>query len=316
MREQPSKCPRRLRPRFRQSAGALIALVLVVITSTGFCKNGTGLDPKDAREHNDSGTAWSEKKEYDKAIADYAEAIRLDPNYANAYYGRGYAWSQKKEYDKAIADYSAAIGLDPKHALAYYRRAFCWLAKKELDKAIADWSEHLHLDSDCIADAYGHRAFCWFAKKEYDKAIADLTEAIRVQPENAYLYCFRAYLWELKKECGKAVAGYTEAIGIDPRDAYAFNNRAWLLATCPDPVVRDGKKAIASATEACQITEWKNGELLDTLAAAYAEAGDFDAAIKWQTKANALNLDAGDKSRPEAQLKLYRDKKPYRHTDS
>ena len=54
--------------------------------------------------------------------------------------------------------------------------------------------------------------------------------------------------------------------------------------------------------------------MLDTLAAAYAETGDFDAAVKWQTKANALFTDGKDKTDGEARLKLYQEKKPYRET--
>ena len=56
---------------------------------------------------------------YDKAIADYDEAIRLNPNDASAYYERGQAWHSKDDLDKAIADYDEAIRLDPRHARAY-----------------------------------------------------------------------------------------------------------------------------------------------------------------------------------------------------
>ena len=66
------------------------------------------------------------KKEYDKAIADYDQAIRLDPKYAAAYHNRGLAWYAKKEYDKAIADYDEAIRLDPKYAVAYDNRGDAW----------------------------------------------------------------------------------------------------------------------------------------------------------------------------------------------
>ena len=62
------------------------------------------------------------KEEYDKAIADFTEVIRLDPKAAHAYTGRGGAWSERAEYDKAIADFTEAIRLDPKDADAYTDR--------------------------------------------------------------------------------------------------------------------------------------------------------------------------------------------------
>ena len=82
-------------------------------------------------------------------------------------------------------------------------------------------------------------------------------------------------------------------------------------ATCPDATLRDGRQAVAAATRACELTAWKDPGLLDTLAAACAEAGDFDAAVRWQTKAGAMVHDAGSRSGFEARLALYRAKKPY-----
>jgi len=72
----------------------------------------------------DRGNAWRNKKEYDKAIADYDEAIRLDPKYVPAYNNRGLAWAAKKDYDKAIADYDEIIRLDPKEASAWNNKAY------------------------------------------------------------------------------------------------------------------------------------------------------------------------------------------------
>jgi hypothetical protein len=98
-------------------------------------------------------------------------------------------------------------------------------------------------------------------------------------------------------------------------DAFTKNNLAWFWATCPNAQYRDGKKAVDLATKACEITGWKYAELLGTLAAAYAEAGDFDSAVTVQTDSNTLNPDAGSKARGEARLKLYQEKKPYRRTE-
>jgi tetratricopeptide (TPR) repeat protein len=108
------------------------------------------------RLYNARGKAWSEKQEYDKAIADFGEAIRTDPKQVVPYFLRGQAWSEKREWDKAIADYNESIRLYPiiagdssqNVAVAgiYNRRGTAWLNKRDYDKAISDYNEAILLD--------------------------------------------------------------------------------------------------------------------------------------------------------------------------
>lgn len=88
-----------------------------------------------------------------------------------------------------------------------------------------------------------------------------------------------------------------------------------MLATSPDESFRDGRKAVALATHACELNEWKNDMVLDTLAAAYAEAGDFNKAVEWQEKAFQMTTDTKNKHEYQDRLRLYKDKKPYRETE-
>jgi hypothetical protein len=67
-------------------------------------------------------------------------------------------------------------------------------------------------------------------------------------------------------------------------------------------------------TRACEVTEWKKAYPIRTLATACAEAGNFDAAVKWQTRANGLLAEAGDKSKGQERLTLYQEKKPFWET--
>ncbi len=75
-----------------------------------------------------------DKREFDKALSDYNEAIKIDPRYAQAYYNRGLVQMEKKDYDKAIADFSEAIRLDPRDPSGYSNRAAAYTAKARLDE--------------------------------------------------------------------------------------------------------------------------------------------------------------------------------------
>ena len=215
---------------------------------------------------------------YERAIEYYTGLIRSS-SHASYYHTRGNVWKEKGEYDIAIADYSEAIRMEP--------------------------GEVIHWDG---------RGDARRAKGEYDKAIADYGEAIRLDPKYAGAYYNRGMAWHHKKEYDRAIAEYGEAIRLDPRYNWAYNNRAWIWATCPDEKFRDGKRAVESATRACELSGWKDAADLDTLAAAYAEAGDFDKAVEMQEKAVKLASDEGKKAFGE-RLNLYRDKKPYRDTN-
>jgi hypothetical protein len=94
--------------------------------------------------------------------------------------------------------------------------------------------------------------------------------------------------------------------------ALAYDRRAWVWAACPDPKLRDGKRAVESATKACELTNWREPRFLHALAAAHAEAGDFDSAVQWQTKALAFATNPSENQEQRARLLLYQDKKPYR----
>ncbi len=112
----------------------------------------------------------------------------------------------------------------------------------------------------------------------------------------------------------EARAHFDEAIRLNPTDPSAYNNRASLLATCPEAKYRDGPAAVAAATRACALTGWSQPSSLDTLAAAYAEAGDFAAAADWQEKAIGMLDDGVRKDDYRTRLALYRAGKPCHDT--
>ena len=105
--------------------------------------------------------------------------------------------------------------------------------------------------------------------------------------------------------------GPWEIYGFDPENVAVLNELAWLLSTCPDAKVRDGEKAVELATKVCELTKWKSIWYFDTLAAAYAETGNFEKAVDYQKRALKDSILAKDKE-ALARLRLYEQEKPFR----
>jgi tetratricopeptide (TPR) repeat protein len=261
-----------------------LRVFLVLLLAGQGCRDKQ-LDARDQAEKAfESGLEADRQHDYNLAIADFSEAIRLKPGNSMAYYNRGNVYSDKGDYDKAIADYSEAIHFEPDYIAAYNDRANAYGYKGDLDKAIADETEAIRLNSDFV-QAYYARGVFYDRKGDYAKAAADFNEAVRLK--------------------------------LDFVEAY--NHLAWLLAVCPDATVRNGEYAVQYALKACDLSDWKNDSFLNALAAAYAEAGRFDDAVKWQNKyleSDYLKSNPSNDTLEKAhqRLNLYEQNKPY-HED-
>ena len=121
---------------------------------------------------------------------------------------------------------------------------------------------------------------------------------------------------QARGDYARALDDYGLALKLDPEYAPALNNRAWLRATCPDPGFRRATEAIGEATAACEMTDWKHANYVDTLAVGpHAEQGSDFAKAAAYTEQRALDLCKGDepwKARWRARLDLYKAGKPFR----
>ena len=161
---------------------------------------------------------------------------------------------------------------------------------------------------------YVQRAQAFEANGEYKSALADLNQAMTLRPAEAKYRFLRGIAYAYGGDDESAKQDFERAEQMDPGSAESYNARAWLWATAPDASMRDGKKAIDAATKACQMTNWQEPDFVGTLAAAYAETGDFDQAIKWQQKSVDLTPQTLLSTYNEryARLELYRSHKPWR----
>ena len=184
------------------------------------------------------------------------------------------------------------------------------VAQAQWDNALKDYTEAIRLDPANYA-AFAGRGIAHKGKGDLAAALRDLNEAIRLAPTSPVAFNSRAALWTAKGDLEATLRDFAEAIKLSPYYASPYNNRAWLLATSKHDHIRDGKAALADATKACELTTYNNAVFLDTLAAAYAETGDFDQAINWQQKAASL-VSATRKPDYESRLNLYRTNQPFR----
>ena len=229
------------------------------------------LNPRYAAAYNNRGNACLQKGDSDKAIADCSKAIELDPQLAEACYNRGLAYIVKGDYDKAIADYTQAIRLDPAMFATYSLRGDAYGAKGDHDKAIADYSKAIELNPR-DARAYKSRAFAFYRKGGYDKAIADLTRAIELNPQDAEAYASRGAAYGEKGDLDKAIADDTVTIRLKPTLPTAFRNRG------RDYHSRgDHDRAIADFTEAIRLDPG-NADGYGLRGKDYSATGDYDKA--------------------------------------
>jgi len=174
---------------------------------TAYTESRTG-DAEAAARYIERGDAYIEKKNYDRAIADYSEAIRLNPNDDAAYKKRSYGYVEKGNFSAAITDLTEAIRIDPAYSGYYALRGHVYFTSEDYDTAIPDFTEAIRLwprDPSTVeieARCYSERgrAYCLAKKKDYKQAIADLEEAIKLNPDHED---YPQHLAEAKKLAGK-----------------------------------------------------------------------------------------------------------------
>jgi tetratricopeptide (TPR) repeat protein len=149
---------------------------------TAVLGSGRGTAANRAVAYYYRGLAHYDKRDYDRAIADYSEAIRLNPSEASAYNGRGNAYHDKREYDLAIADYTRAIEIDPKNAGYYDNRARIHLKTGRAAQGLPDAERALQL-SPYDTSSLETRGHIFESLGRREEAIADFRRVLDINPD-------------------------------------------------------------------------------------------------------------------------------------
>ncbi len=202
-------------------------------------------DPTSARGFNDLGVLLVETGRTEEAVAQFEKAAALKPDFAAARANLGGALAKLGRLDKALVELRKALELDAGYAPAHYNLGLVLSQREDAPGAIREWRRALDLDP------------------QYAEAHDSLGDALCAEGQTA-----------------EALAHWRDGIRLQPNHASELRGAAWLLATSPEADIRNGAEALAFAVRAVELAGEKDARMLDTLAAAYAERGQFaDAAL-------------------------------------
>ncbi len=256
------------------------------------------LQPDFPEAHNSLGNALFQMKKVPEAVAEYEAAIRLNPDYADAQNNLANTLLLQGQLEAATEHYEQALRINPRYAEAHYNLGVVFGLRGKLDRAVEQFRTAIAIKPD-YADAQGNLANALLTRGKLDEAIQEYQRTLALVPNSAQAHFRYGQALQQQKKFAAAIAAYQKALELDPQHEPACLALAWLLATCPDANLRDGQRAVKLAQRAAHLARDESPQVLDTLAVAYAETGQFQQAI--ETARQALNLNAAKNDTPLAE---------------
>ncbi len=241
---------------------------------------------------------------------DFLAAIELDGNLSESYIGMSNLKLDENDLPAALKYANLSVEKHPRNGMALNSRGWVKFKMGELSDAMQDFDLAIRYAPQ-QSIIYNNRGVCYAEQEKYQQAIGNYSRAIKLFPRSAVAYSNRGTAYMGTSQFDRAQQDFEKAIEYAPRLTDAVNGYAWFLATCPSDKYRDGDKATELANSACELSDWKDWSHLDTLAAAYAEKGDFEKAVNMAERAAKLAPDSVQDSCRD-RIALYRSGKPLR----
>jgi tetratricopeptide (TPR) repeat protein len=273
------------------------------------------IGPVTAALYNDWGTALDAAGKSDDAIAHYRKALEIDPDYPEAHTNLGLALAENGQVAEAIRHLARAVALQPGSADGQNNLGAALAQAGRTEEAIDCFTKALEI-APRLAAAHNNLGVALVRKGRVDEAIPHFIQALKVDPKYAEAHNnLGDALYYFRGKTAEALTEWRAVLRLEPENVAVLNHTALVLAASRDESVRNGPEAVKLAETAARVSNGQAPEILDTLAAAYAEVGRFDQAISIARRARDLAASRGNHRLMEqldARIKLYQATQPLR----
>jgi tetratricopeptide (TPR) repeat protein len=252
------------------------------------------------------------------AVAEYLEALRLRPDFSPAHYNLANALAAQGQFDQAQQHYRASLtSLDNRTSAAadaHNNLAYLLVRSGNLDEAAVHFKSAIGTQPRLWQAHYG-LGDVLARQDKLEQAADEFSSVIRIKPDQPSGHFQLGIVLDRSGKVREAIQEYQSTLQLNPAHVDGLNRLAWILATNPDATLRDGPKAVELAEHACKLTNFQRPILLLTLAAAYAEAGQFAEAVNAAQRANAALQVANQNEllrKSQVLLDEFRSGKPHR----
>lgn len=268
----------------------------------------------EAAEAYELGIVLSGEGKQDQAIEQFKEALRLAPDDPLVHFGLALALEQKGDYAEAVKHCEESLRTTPDHPRKLYSLGLMLGKAGRNQEAAEHLAKLVQIEPENVS-ACTNLGLVLARQGKLDEALTHFTEALRLAPNDGQVHLTRAGVLEESRHVLESLVDYREAVRLNPERKDWADHLARLLATYPSDEVRDGAEAVRLAEGVCAGPAPRNATFLDTLAAAYAEAGRFEEAAATAREALSLALESGKAdlaAEIQQRLELYQAGRPFR----
>jgi tetratricopeptide (TPR) repeat protein len=236
-------------------------------------KQALAIHPGDAKAHNNLGRALAGKGDLEQAAAHWRKALEIDPRYWEAHNNLGVALIGRGDFNAAIAHFRQVLEALPGSARVHFNLGRALERKGRRDEAVAEWRKAIELEPG-YAEAYNDLGAELLRRGRTEEAFGAWRKAAAANPAFAPAHFNLGNALAARGQPAEALKEWRAGLQGDPNHVPALIRAAWLLATHPDPRLRNGAEAVALAERAARLASPPNPFILDLLAAAYAAVSE------------------------------------------